>query len=1466
MNPRASCRKDTGILLWTRDCKPDRTTERRMLLTSLDKTDIDMQNRHNLDFSERKRSMDKEWTYKQEVTTDSPSRDLFKSSDLKQPLDKGLTHDFAQMRKDKLVPFLPGKGVDAPRFLRSMNRRGMQNPLDEMALLNQGVLKEKLPQEQKCLEIELDEALANLHNMSTERDNLAEQLRVSQEQAKSEQMYLLQRVKDLQATIFQLDEERCDLNSKQSIKAGQILDLEKQIHTYSCKLDVTEEELKKSQTECNSQKELKTKSENALSDTQSKLKAKVRELQNVLERNEQLEQKSDSLFEQLNDVRNGLYSLQSMTFQLNKGKEALQEELDKKDKLNGSLSVKVEKLETSAKSLHEEVSRGNKELDAMQRKLTDTKEQLNAVLREKDVMFQANTDLQDDLDKVHLDNLSLQRKVEGSSQEMEVLQRKVQDFMTESSCSKMLLSSKDEVIDKLKFAVKELETSVKSLQQEVNRGNSELDAIQRKLTDKDQQLNNVTREKEALLKANSDLQSGRYRTKADKQGVESRGEGYSQEVELLQRRLQDYMTESSHMEMLLWSKEDIIEDLELTVEELETSTKNLHQEVSRGDRDLDVMKRKLTDKERQLNAVTREKEALLKANTDLQGGLYRIQRDNQEEVIEALRLKIQELESSVKSLQQALRERDCELESVRKKVADTEKELDCMEKEKEAMRQAKAALREDLSKVQLDNQALQRKMEGSSQDGLQRKLQESMTENSYLKILMSSKEDVIEHLQATVKELRAKSLQQEVSKDNSELDATQRKLRDAKENLDTVLKEKEVVLKDNADLKGVLTKVQLENQALQRMVEESNPEVELLQKKLQESMNESLSTGISLSSKDEAIARLRLTVAELEESAKSLQQAVNRGNSELEAAQKKLRDTEKSLDTLVGEKEAMFKEQVDLQGQLDKINLDNRALQRKVEGSSQEVELLRKTLQDYMTEGTHTKILLSSKEDINERMHLRIQELDTSAKNLQQAVSERDGELDAVQKKLIDAEKKLDFVVMEKKAMLQANNRVRIDFDKLRLDNEALQRKVEGSSQEVELLQRKLQDYMTEISQNNILLSSKEEAIASLRHTVTKLETKNVQQEVSRGSSDLQRKLTDTEENLVSVIREKDSVLKANADLRDTLEKIQLNNQSLQRKVEGSNQEVELLQRKLQNYTTQNSQNNILLSSKEEAIASLRHTVTKLETKNVQQEVSKGSSDLQRKLTDTEENLVSVIREKDSVLKANADLRDTLEKIQLDNQVSEKSLQSKVEGSSQEMELLQKKLQDSISKTSSMNEQLSLREEVTENLQLTVKELETSVKNLQHSANRAQKELQFARKRVSNTEEILSALMKEKETTEKENLDLRDELYSMQSGNQALQRKMEGSSQEVELLQMELQDFSTDVNILQSWVSSSEAAIARLLKTFEGLEPSVEALQHMQSTGNVDPDAARSEWKSTDAELVALTQKEEGTQETLSNC
>ncbi|KAJ8378489.1 hypothetical protein AAFF_G00239530 [Aldrovandia affinis] len=944
--------------------------ERRHLLTSLEKTHVAMQNCQNRLSLDRKRSQEKEQGSKQEMTSHSvsPSR---------QPLAKGHACDLTQMKEDKLASRLPEIRVDAPAFLRNVNRTSMHSL--KVAHLPWVTVKVKAPPKQKCVEIQLDEALDNLHNMTTERDSLAQQMRVSQEQAASEQMYLIQRVKDLQGTIHELDQERYDFRSKQAVKDEQVLGLESQIHTCGSKLAIAEEELKKSDTECSALRELKIKMDSAISESQLRLMAKDRELQKVLDRNKYLEERNDSLFEQVDGVREEVSTLQSVTFQLSQDKNALQEQLER---------------------------------------------------------------------KAQLDKQALQRKVEGSSQEVELLHSKLQEYMTERSQKNILFSSK-------------------------------------------------------------------------------------------------------------------------------------------------------------------------------------------EEVIKSLQLRVQELEMSTEGVQQTVSERNTELETVRKKLTITEEALDTVVREKDATIQENADLRDDLDKVQLDNQALQRKVEGSSQEVelLQKKLKDCINESSCSKILLTSKEEVIEHLEGIVKELNssAMSLQQEVNRGNRELVAIQRELSNTVENLDIVEMEKEGTLQENTDLRKYLVKAQSENQALQRKVEGSSEEVELLQKKLQDHMAESSCSKILLSSDEEVIGSLRLTVEELETSGKSLQQEVDRESRELKTIQRKLKDTEENLESVVSEKGATLEAHTTLRDGHDRVQLDNHALQRKVDGSSKDVEILQKKLHAYITESARTSILLSCKEEVNELLQLRVQQLETSAKSLQQDVRKRDRKLDAIQ---TTRRNKMDDVV---RAIPQANTPTQIDLDKIQLENQALQHKVEGSSQEVDILQKKLCNF--------------------------------------------------------------------------------------------------------------------------------------------------------------------------------------------------------------------------VSKTFCVNDQLSLKEDVIENLQLTVKEREMSVKSLQQEVNRGNRELEFTQKRLSNTEEILSAVMQEKGTMLKENLDLRDDLHKVQSDNQALQRKVEGSSQEVELLQLDLQDSSTDVNSLQTWVSSSEAAIARLLQIFEELQPSAVSLQQEVNRGNRELDTVRTESVNTNVDLGALVQE-----------
>ncbi|XP_064185960.1 testis-specific gene 10 protein-like isoform X2 [Anguilla rostrata] len=506
---------------------------------------------------------------------------------------------------------------------------------------------------QQSVEMEGDEVMTKLRRLTAERDSLREHLKTSQafqERTLSERMYLIKRVEDLQGTIlrkvvvsvetpggecyslphcFQLDQEHSDYTSKQSAMEEHMLSLEGQVHTLDRKLNATEEDLKKAKAECSSLRQLKTKAENSFSDRQRNLMAIIRELQNVEERKKQLEERNESLSKQVSCLTEDARSLHSAVFQLNQDKDFQRKQLDDKEKTIVNLKLKVEQQATATESLQQVLRGRDQELEAMRRNLTEAVENLNTAMREKEGILQTNSQLRDNLDKAYLDQKALQRIVEGSSQEMEALQKRLQEYISESSNKNKIMVSKDKVIERLQLMVEDLGETTESLQQGMDRGEEEMEAVQRKLMDTEETLDKVLKEKKSMLEVNDQLRDNLNKAQLDIQALQSMIEESNQELEELRGKLRDYIMNMSCLEEQLSYKDKVIDSMQMTVEEQDEITKSMQQAINRGQQDLAAVERNLSDLEEKLDFVINEKEAMLLENIEVRGNLDKASSDAQ---------------------------------------------------------------------------------------------------------------------------------------------------------------------------------------------------------------------------------------------------------------------------------------------------------------------------------------------------------------------------------------------------------------------------------------------------------------------------------------------------------------------------------------------------------------------------------------------------------------------------------------------------------------------------------------------------------------------------------------------------------------------------------------------------------------------------------------------------------------------
>ncbi|XP_051559227.1 testis-specific gene 10 protein [Myxocyprinus asiaticus] len=542
---------------------------------------------------------------------------------------------------------------------RDKTRMHYQQAQEEIADLRQEVMKSKAAQGRKSsmtaqsilkrLEAERDEATIDLHRMTTERDSLRERLKISQETAISERAHLEQRVEDLQAAVLTLEQERGEQKSRQVQMRETMIGLEEEVHTLGRKLNSSHEELSHLRNECSSLRLSNNQMESSLSESQRRLTSRIGELQNVQEKNKLLDEKNESLAWQVTALREEVSTLQGRISELDQHRNTLQvqlekktdllcranNQLDEKEKTIRSLKLISEDLETTLIAQKETVVGRERELDVLRRKLSDSEKEVVAVMKVKDAMLQENIMLRDDLDKAHLHNQALQLKLDEVNQEIEDLQGKVQDHITNISRAEDLLSAKEREsrdlqesrrkaslqVESWEKRAKQAEITITKLHLELRNSNSEIlrlkekaDSLESSLQEAlsaerncNGQLSQLNRKlihlEEDLQQAQTectqvqtDLEKTRelcIKLDARKEAVQHELESCHSEVEQLQKQLASERLSVKSLESLLVSAREKELQRQLTSQERQTEIQIMKDRLSMADSKVSCQSREM---------------------------------------------------------------------------------------------------------------------------------------------------------------------------------------------------------------------------------------------------------------------------------------------------------------------------------------------------------------------------------------------------------------------------------------------------------------------------------------------------------------------------------------------------------------------------------------------------------------------------------------------------------------------------------------------------------------------------------------------------------------------------------------------------------------------------------------------------------------------------------------------------------
>ncbi|XP_056628282.1 testis-specific gene 10 protein isoform X1 [Triplophysa dalaica] len=578
---------------------------------------------------------------------------------------------------------------------RDKTRMHYQQAQEEIAALRREVMKSRTARGPKSsvtaqsilkrLEAERDEAAADLHHMTTERDSLRERLKISQETAISERAHLEQRVEDLQAAVLTLEQERGEQKSRQAQMRETMIGLEEEVHTLGQKLNGSEEELGRLRNECSSLRLFNSQMESSLSETQRRLTSRIGELQNLQDRNEQLDEKNESLLRQMMASQEEVNMLQHtsseldqhrrmLMVQLEKKSELLSmanDQLDEKEKTIRSFRLKVEDLEKTLVALKETVVDRERDLDVLRRKLSDSEKGVVTLTKIKDAMLQENSLLRTDLDQAHLDNQSLQLKLDEANNEIEDFHRKVQNHIADISCTEDLLSAKEQecrdveeserkaslLAEKWERQTRQAETTITELRLELSDSNSEMnrlkeraDSLERSLQEAlsaertcNSQLSQLNRKMILMEEDLHQAQAERSQVQADlektrelcikldasKEAVQDELESCQSELAMMQKKLASERLSVQSLESVLVSARETELQRQLTSQERQAETQILRDKLSTAESKVSSQTREM--------AQLRTRSAHIEADLDMTKRHLSTERFERERAVQELR-------------------------------------------------------------------------------------------------------------------------------------------------------------------------------------------------------------------------------------------------------------------------------------------------------------------------------------------------------------------------------------------------------------------------------------------------------------------------------------------------------------------------------------------------------------------------------------------------------------------------------------------------------------------------------------------------------------------------------------------------------------------------------------------------------------------------------------------------------------